>query len=131
MKKKPFTLGVFIDVSKAFSTVDLYILIKKINQYTVKGNNIPWFKSYIHNHKKWIKFIYLFIYSLIYFVYLFIYLFINLLFFLFIYYFFYLFIIYLFMFSGLLILVIIYVFRITMFLGYIYGPENVALKSLR
>ena len=34
------------------------------------------------------------------------------------------------MFSGLLILVIIYVFRIT-FLGYIYGPENVALKSLR
>ena len=124
-KKNPFTLGVFIDVSKSFSTVDLYILIKKINQYTVKGNNIPWFKSYIHNHKKWIKFN-LFIYSFILFIYyLFIYLFIHsfilfiyLFYYLFIYLFYYLFI-YLFIYSLFIYYLFIYVFRITNFGNYI------------
>ena len=51
-EKKHFTLGVFIDLSKAFDTVDHHILIKKLNQYGVKGNNIRWFKNYLHNSKQ-------------------------------------------------------------------------------
>ena len=39
-EKNHFTLGIFIDLSKAFDTVDHSILIKKIKLYGVKGNNL-------------------------------------------------------------------------------------------
>ena len=54
VEKNHFTLGVFIDPSKLFDTANHHILIKKLNQYGVKGNNIRWFKSYLHNRKKYI-----------------------------------------------------------------------------
>ena len=56
MKKNYFTLGVFI--STAFDTVDHDILIKKLNQHGVKGNNIlHWLKSYLHDCKQYITFL--------------------------------------------------------------------------
>ena len=48
--KNHFTLGVFIDLSTAFGTVE------KPNQYGVKGNNIRLFNSYLHNRKQYITF---------------------------------------------------------------------------
>ena len=48
--KNHFTLGVFIDLSTAFDTVE------KPNQYGVKGNNIRLFNSYLHNRKQYITF---------------------------------------------------------------------------
>ena len=40
-----FTLGIFVDLSKAFDTVDHNILmIKKIKLNGFKGNNLRWFK---------------------------------------------------------------------------------------
>ena len=50
-EKYHFTLGIFINHSKTFETVDHHILIKKLNQYGVKRNNIRWFNSYLHNRK--------------------------------------------------------------------------------
>ena len=55
-EKNHFTLGVFIDLSKAFDTVDHYILITKLKQYGIQGNNIRWFESYLSNRKQYIAY---------------------------------------------------------------------------
>ena len=55
-QKNHFTLGVFIDLSKAFDTVDHYILITKLKQYGIQGNNIRWFESYLSNRKQYIAY---------------------------------------------------------------------------
>ena len=53
---KSFVLGVFIDLSKAFDTVDHNILLEKLSMYGVKGNNLKWFHSYLSNRKRYIEF---------------------------------------------------------------------------
>ena len=55
-EKNHFTLGVFIDLSKAFGAVDRYILITKLKQYGIQGNNIRWFESYLSNRKQYIAY---------------------------------------------------------------------------
>ena len=39
-EKNHFTLGIFIDLSQTFDTVDYSILIKKLKLYEVKENNL-------------------------------------------------------------------------------------------
>ena len=56
IEKNHFTQGVFIDLSKAFDTVDHYILITKLKQYGIQGNNIRWFESYLSNWKQYIAY---------------------------------------------------------------------------
>ena len=51
-----FVLGVFIDLSKAFHTVDHAILSGKLSMYGVKRNNLKWFHSYLFNRKQYIEF---------------------------------------------------------------------------
>ena len=51
-----FTIGIFIDLSKAFDTVEHRILLKKLIHYGVKGNNIRWFESYLTNRKQFLSF---------------------------------------------------------------------------
>ena len=50
-----YTLGIFIDLSKAFDTVDHNILLKKLDMYGIKGKNLKWFHSYLTNKKQFIK----------------------------------------------------------------------------
>ena len=57
-EKNHFTLGIFIDLSKAFDTVDHSILIKKLKLYGVKRNNLRWFESYLSNRKQYISYNY-------------------------------------------------------------------------
>ena len=54
--KNHFTLGVFVDLSKAFDTVDQDILITKLENYGVNGNNLRWFQSYLKNRKQYLNF---------------------------------------------------------------------------
>ena len=51
-----FTLGVFIDLSKAFDTVDHNIMLEKLKHYGASGNNLAWFKSYLDRRKQFIYF---------------------------------------------------------------------------
>ena len=46
-----YTLGVFIDLSEAFNTVDHNILLKKLSLYGIKNNALKWFSSYLSNRK--------------------------------------------------------------------------------
>ena len=54
-EKGGYTLGVFIDLSKAFDTVDHQILIKKLQYYRIDGTALEWFKSYLSNRKQYIS----------------------------------------------------------------------------
>ena len=56
VEKNLFTLEVFIDLSKAFNSVDHEILISKLEKLKVRRNNFHWFKSYLSNLKQFIKY---------------------------------------------------------------------------
>ena len=51
-----FTLGIFIDLSKAFETVDHKILTKKLELHGIKDCNLRWFGSYLSNRKQFITY---------------------------------------------------------------------------
>ena len=51
-EKEQFTLRVFINLSKAFDTVDHSILLKKLKLYGITDKNLACFESYLSNRKQ-------------------------------------------------------------------------------
>ena len=49
LDKNMFTCGVFIDLEKAFDTVNHQILVSKLNHYGIRGVANKWFSSYLSN----------------------------------------------------------------------------------
>ena len=47
-----FTLGIFIDLFKAFDDVNHQILISNLKNYAMKGENLSWLKNYLENRKQ-------------------------------------------------------------------------------
>ena len=50
------TIGIFIDLSKPFDTVDHHLLLQKLELYGFKNNNLKLFQSYLSDRKQFIKF---------------------------------------------------------------------------
>ena len=53
-EKNEYTLGVFIDLSKTFDTVDRSILLQ-LELYGIIGRNYAWIKSYLSNRLQYIQ----------------------------------------------------------------------------
>ena len=56
MDNGKFTIGVSIDLKKAFDTVDHSILVTKLDHYGIRGVAKKWLSSYLENRKQYVCF---------------------------------------------------------------------------
>ena len=52
---KKITAGVFIDLAKAFDTIDHNILLKKLSHYGIRGVVLDYFSTYLRNRKQYVS----------------------------------------------------------------------------
>ena len=55
LDNKYYTCSVFIDLEKAFDTVNYTILLDKLKYYGVRGTTNNWFKSFLQDRYQYIN----------------------------------------------------------------------------
>ncbi len=55
LDNKKLTVGVFIDLKKAFDTIDHNLLLQKLDFYGIRGATNDWVKSYLTNRKQFVQ----------------------------------------------------------------------------
>ena len=50
-----YSCGVFVDLEKAFDTVNHQILLSKLDHYGIRDNALKWLKSYLSNRKQFVN----------------------------------------------------------------------------
>ena len=55
IEQKKFGCGVFIDLKKAFDTVNHTILLRKLEHYGIRGPALKWFTSYLTDRKQFVS----------------------------------------------------------------------------
>ena len=56
MDKGNTPIAIFLDLSKAFDTLDHTILLQKLKYYGISETSLKWFQSYITNRKQYVQF---------------------------------------------------------------------------
>ena len=51
-----YVVDVFLDLKKAFDTVDHTILRRKLEQYGIRGKTLRWFESYLSDRSQYVEY---------------------------------------------------------------------------
>ena len=55
-EENKITLGLFLDLSKAFDTLKHSTLLEKLEHYGIRGTPLNWFESYLNNRKQYVNY---------------------------------------------------------------------------